>query len=183
MRMYSILPTGRKAVLALRSQEDAALILEWIGGDSSVTMDTVVLADVVFQPKNKTGVIENSCPIASLLSLVCVDQAGRDCFQALDPGGLFLPVRAGAHSFFVYRASVQTDAIASGWVDTPDGRRRLRAPVFSVDAITHPIFQLPAIYESLGETICSEEIVTKLKASKLSGLCAWDHQSRREERL
>lgn len=183
MRMYSILPTGRRAVLALRNPHDADFIASWVESDSAEVKDSMIWADVAFQERNKAQEVENSCPISSLLTLICVDQEGREFFGALDPGCRFLAIRTGGKTFFVYRASARVDAIESGWVEAPDGRRRLRGPVFRVDAATPSMFQLPSAYESAGETICSEEVVMKLKKSNLSGLCLWDHEHRREELL
>ena len=180
--IYSLLASGRKAVLQMCNPADVDRVANWV--NDAVSLEQPELsADLIFQTRNKRRAVENCCPILSKLSLICVDEVGRDALQKLDPMGKFLRIVVGSEAFFLFRSASSVDPVVSGWVETPDGRRRLRAPIFRSDADLPPIFQLPSIYEAAGETMCGDFAVRELRDSGLTGLCVWNYQSRQEELL
>lgn len=183
MTIYSLMPSGRKAVLVLAAAEESERILKWLTASSSAKPEPAVAATVIYQPRNRKREVENCCPIASLLSHICVDESGRKLLESIDPGCEFLEVQVPEKGFFIYRASLTVDPVESGWVEATDGRRRLKAPVFRPDVELPRIFRLPLVYEAAGDTMCTDEIIRTLIASKMSGFCAWNFQMRQEQHL
>jgi len=183
IKTYGISASGKLSLIEIVGYENTDYSTVKMAVIYGVSQLDGLQGKVVYQKRNRSRKIEDCLPLIRALSVICVNERGRDFFGEIDHNARFIKITLDIlYDMYIYIPSQIYNPFETndGIEFLFDGTKRLRRPVFSKAPDNIQIYRLDESFEDATSCYCTESVFHLAKKLKITGLCFWDFDTKQE---
>lgn len=184
IKTYELAASGRRSLIEVVGYDPSDYSTIKMAVIYGISQLDNLQGKVIYQDQNKAKKITDCLPLIGALSIICVNERGRDFFGKIDHSAKFitLPMLDILCDMYIYIPSQIYDPFETndGIELLFDGTKRLRRPIFAKAPSDIQIYRLDESFEGTPSCYCTESVLRLAKKSKITGLCFWDFDTRQE---